>query len=134
MTTELEKEFFKIFKIKPKIKCSIVNRKTHKEHIEWLKQLEQYKEKYANNDNYILVEKVEIYPKITDSHTLELLAILMKKATCNLSGNELTSREKIKKTVLQEHIKIQMNKLFDLANCHQDEIKHQVQAIFEVER
>ena len=127
MTKELEKEFFRIFKIKPIIKCSVVNRKTRKEHIEWL---EQYQEKYANDENYLLVEKVEIYPKITDRHTLELLALLMKKTTCHLTGVDLTSREKIKNTILQKHIDIQKNKLFDLANIYQDEVKHQVQQLF----
>ena len=131
MTTELEKEFFRIFKIKPTTKCCIVNRKIKKEHIEWL---EQYQEKYANNDNYLLIEKVDIYPTITDSHTLELLAILMKKTTCHLVGHDLTSKEKIKNTILQKHIDIQKNKLFDLANMYQDEVRKKVQAIFKGER
>lgn len=127
MTTKIEKEFFRIFKIKPMTKCLIVNKKTKKEHIEWL---EQYQEKNADKDDYLLIKKIEIYPKITDKHTLELLAILMKKTTCNISGTELTSRKKIKNSVLQKHIEIQKNKLFDLANCHQDEVKKKVQQLF----
>ena len=73
---------------------------------------------------------MDIYPIITDSHTLELLAILMKKTTCHLVGHDLTSKEKIKNTILQKHIDIQKNKLFDLANMYQDEVRKKVQAIF----
>lgn len=124
MTTELEKQFFDTFGIEPK----------EEKYCYWECKKPELENVACNNTECEHYRHKIHYPQITDSHTLELLAILMKKTTCHLTGHDLTSRKKIKNTILQKHIDIQKNKLFDLANCFQDEVKKKVQAIFKGER
>lgn len=108
MTTELEKQFFSVFGIEPKLNdCNWRCQKPSK--LIYM---------CANNND---CEYCKEYPQITDRHYLELICILNKNTSImdRLYKNEMNI-ECFKNTVLKDLIRVR--NLYD--------IKYQVQAIF----
>ena len=130
MTTELEKQFFKVFEIPKIFKTTINTGDLDLNYVEiqapTLKEL--YEEARFDFETPIYFSWFkrskrwrEEYPQITDRHYLELICVLNKNVsiTDRLYRNEMTI-ECLKTMVLHDLIRVR--NIFD--------IKHQVQAIF----
>jgi len=119
MTTELEKQFFDAFGIEPR-KVKIC---TNTNHCSW-------KYKLCNDDcKHWKVVRTE-YPQITDKHYLELIVLHNIYLETKLYHLEVKS---LKEEILQDLIYEQQLREIKKDDVS-DNLKHQVQAIFEGER
>ena len=104
MTTELEKQFFSVFGIEPKIK-----------------DLTPAQILYSD------IERLE-YPQILDKQYLELICVLNDKAPVSKSVSIL------KETILKQLIRLVSDDCLWITDGAKEDYKQQVQAIFEGER
>lgn len=151
MTTELEKEFFLIFDIKPKYQdtCTVEEKYWQNEEIaNEFGTFDQYMNiKCGNQENCTTqcscAYQKEIYPQITDRHYLELICILTRNCyqieICNALTyqgiNEFTInliKEPTRYHSHSEDFKIALLKAIKMISDDED-IKTEVQAIFEGE-
>ena len=138
MTTELEKRFFQTFDIKPKYQdtCTV-------EEKYWAN--EELANEYGTFDRYIDIKcgnqencttecscayQKEIYPQITDRHYLELICCFHNNNSICHCGYCFIDINTLKTHLLKTFIQIMNN---DIKDKRKDNLKHQVQAIFEGE-
>lgn len=125
MTTELEKQFFLIFDIKPKYQDTCTVEEKYWDNEELANEygtFDQYMNAKCGNQENCSLEcscayQKEIYPQITDRHYLELIVLLSGVCCMNFAFER--SLGEIKYKILK--ITMEYKKI----------LKHQVQAIFE---
>lgn len=126
MTTELEKQFFDTFGIKPKYQDTCTVEEKYWDNEELANEygtFDQYMNAKCGNQENCSLEcscayQKEIYPQITDRHYLELICLVNERRIIpNLDVDGL------KEYILKELSTMIISKNF----------KHQVQAIFEGE-
>lgn len=118
MTTDIEKQFFETFGIKPKYKTCI------------FKYCKNKKEYDCENCN----DKEWHYPEITDRNLLELICII-HQADLDLHGEEYYF-ESLNYKDLKEEVIAKCKRLADknaFSEATGEHIKHQVQALFKEE-
>ena len=137
MTTELEKQFFLIFDIKPKYQdtCTVEEKYWQNEELaNEFGTFDQYMNiKCGNQENCTTqcscAYQKEIYPQITDRQYLELICIDFAENPYKGRGY-VGNVEELKNYILKQFIHEFENDLY----WDKESIKHQVQAIFEGER
>ena len=135
MTTELEKQFFDKFGIKPKYQdaCTVEDKYWNNEELaNEYGTFDQYMNAKCGNQENCTTEcscayQKEIYPQITDRILLELICVHNTYLDTNLHSLEY---EPLRKEILEDLVYEQ--ELRELKEGYvSDDMKHQVQEIFE---
>lgn len=136
MTTELEKEFFKVFGIKPTFRYFVQSELPVVGTDYCRPTYDLTKEQFKNfalsrAKGYKLVEVVKIYPEITDRKLLEMICILSqrKMAESEFYKIKTSSTKTLKSYVLEDCVDFlrYMNEL------EKQDFKHQIQQLFKEE-